>query len=210
MYQCDLVKFPFSSGSMNLFSPYLMDDETRPDTPLLIDGKIVLFRTQSGAISFMEKHFPGVSFCESTPFEFEIKTFIEDIKAGEQCGAVIDNLNIMFDYLKELKITRYPFFPGNLIFDFADYATFHKEIGVFFQRCPRLTPSKLIDFLYWFLGEISRHSILLFETRVQRDCRWRQRPRERNPRRGHDSGQAVAGTHVKERFRVPATACPES
>ena len=76
MYQCDLVKFPFSSGSMNLFSPYLMDDETRPDTPLLIDGKIVLFRTQSGAISFMEKHFPGVSFCESTPFEFEIKTFI--------------------------------------------------------------------------------------------------------------------------------------
>ena len=160
MYQCDLVKFPFSSGSMNLFSPYLMDDEERADTPLLIDGKIVLFRTQGCAISFMEKHFPGVSFCESSPFEFEINTFIENIKAGEQCGAVIDNLNIMFDYLKALKITRYPFFSGNLIFDFADYATFHKEIGVFFQRCPRLTPSELIDFLYWFLGEISHHSIL--------------------------------------------------
>ena len=57
MYKCFLVKFQFCSGNIKLYSPYLMDHESKPDMPLLVDGKIVFFKTKNGAVNFMRNHF---------------------------------------------------------------------------------------------------------------------------------------------------------
>ena len=160
MYQCFLVKFPFFSGNVKLYSPYLMDHENNPDTPLLADGKIVFFKTKNGAINFMRNNFCNLSYNDEPTYEFDPETFIENIRTRYHRGVVIDVLNIVFDYLKAIKAEEYPFFSRNEIFDFADYATFHREIGEYFHAHPRFAALNLIDFLHWFLGKISCHAIL--------------------------------------------------
>lgn len=160
MYECYFVKFLLFSGNIKLFSPYLMDDETNPDTPLLVNEKIIFFRNINDATSFMREYYPNITYNKTTIYEFDARTFIENIKEEYHYGAVIDNLNIIFDYLNAIKINKYPFFSKKIIMEFADYVTFHKEIGVFFQKSPQLTPFKLINFLYWFLGEISCNSMI--------------------------------------------------
>ncbi len=160
MYKCFLVKFQFCSGNIKLYSPYLMDHESKPDMPLLVDGKIVFFKTKNGAVNFMRNHFRDVSYKDEPAYEFDTETFIENIRTGFHRGLVIDTLNIAFDYLSAIKVENYPFFSREVIFDFADYATFHREIGVYFQSHSQPSPTELINFLYWFLGEIAHHSIL--------------------------------------------------
>ena len=108
----------------------------------------------------MRNHFRDVSYKDEPAYEFDKETFIENIRTGFHRGLVIDTLNIAFDYLSAIKVENYPFFSREVIFDFADYATFHREIGVYFQSHSQPSPTELINFLYWFLGEIAHHSIL--------------------------------------------------
>ena len=108
----------------------------------------------------MRNHFRDVSYKDEPAYEFDTETFIENIRTGFHRGLVIDTLNIAFDYLSAIKVENYPFFSREVIFDFADYATFHREIGVYFQSHSQPSPTELINFLYWFLGEIAHHSIL--------------------------------------------------
>lgn len=159
MYKCFLVKFQFCSGNIKLYSPYLMDHESKPDMPLLVDGKIVFFKTKNGAVNFMRNHFRDVSYKDEPAYEFDTEMLIENIRTGFHRGLVIDTLNIAFDYLSAIKVENYPFFSREVIFDFADYATFHREIGVYFQSHSQPSPAELINFLYWFLGEIAHHPL---------------------------------------------------
>ena len=108
----------------------------------------------------MHNHFRNVSYNDEPAYEFDTETFIKNVRAGYQHGMVIDILNIIIDYLNAIKVEKYPFFSREIIFDFADHATFHREIGVYFQNHSQPSPSELIHFLYWFLGEIAHHSIL--------------------------------------------------
>ncbi len=160
MYKCFFVKFPLCSGSLKLYSPYLMDHESDPDMPLLVDGKIVFFKTKNCAINFMRNHFCNVSYNDEPAYEFDMEDFIEKVRAGYHRGVVIDVLNIALDYLTAIKVEKYPNLSRKVIFDFADYATFHREIEGYFQSHSQPSPSELINFLYWFLGEIAHHSIL--------------------------------------------------
>ena len=160
MYQCFLVKFPFFSGNVKLYSPYLMDHESNPDMPLLADGKIVFFKTKNSAINFMHNHFRNVSYNDEPAYEFDTETFIKNVRTGYQRGIVIDILNIIFDYLSAIKVENYPFFSRKIIYDFADYTTFHRDLETYFQSHSQPAPSELINFLYWFSGEIAHHSIL--------------------------------------------------
>ncbi len=160
MFKCFFVKFPLCSGNIKLYSPYLMDHENHPDMPLVVDGKIVFFKTKNDAINFMRNNFCNVSYNDEPAYEFDMETFIENVRTGYHRGVVIDLLNIVFDYLSAIKTEEYPFFSRNEIFDFADYATFHREIGKFFQTHSRFSSINLIHFLYWFLGRISCRSII--------------------------------------------------
>lgn len=99
---------------------------------------------------------------EEIEYVINIPNLLYLISIGDidESTTVVDSLNIIFDILKETRLSV-PDKYKNQLYKFANYLTFDKDISKFFNEQKDISRKEVIDALLWFIGAIVSKSKLL-------------------------------------------------
>ena len=133
------------------------------DSPLVSDEYIVFFNEPGLASKAVEMYGDGVK--DGLPQEVDLHCYIAESlylinsEAVDPSATIINSLNILLDLVKATRLSM-PEEYERLLYAFADYLTFDRDLSVFFAQEGN-TRSRVLDAVLWCIGAVVSKSKVL-------------------------------------------------
>jgi hypothetical protein len=146
----------------NLYTILVYGDNDRPIVNG--DGQILFFpepMLSSAAIQEFDANFNAIAETLELSIVYDIAEMLYLISSGKADGSaiILNCLNVIFDFVKVTKLPI-PMEYESILFEFADYLTFDKDLETFFLQSGK-DRSKIIDGVLWCIGAIFVRSRLM-------------------------------------------------
>jgi hypothetical protein len=150
-----------------LYSLVLYYEAARGDKnrPLTVNGRIVFFRDPRDATKVLLMGDPAFRKYREVPpvvdYVYDVRDVVDLVRTenNDSKGRIVDFINELFDFVDATGFIM-PAAERQLLGDFANHLTFHREYGEFLDHEPSRR-SRILDVILWSLGAILARSSLV-------------------------------------------------